>query len=232
MKLIYPSRVMNITQSYQGNFSHEPNRSGSPRDYPFDEACADTGRDYFYAPCDVVITKIYGVGTDGTNTIWMQSVEKVEMPCGKDFVTIMVIHPEDDDLRSIKVGQIFKQGVKMFREGKDGRATGNHFHISVAAGTMKGSGWVKNNRGAWVIQATGFAIKPEDAFYITKDVKVINSKGLIFKLITENNKATSVESPDRTKVQLKAGLDNNTMKYLDGHPFRDALYKKLADAMK
>ena len=53
-----------------------------------------------------------------------------------------------------------------------------------------------------------------------------------WKTFLEKVSTFTVQSADRTKVQLKAGLDNNTMKYLDGHPFRDALYKKLADAMK
>ena len=51
----YPAKVMNITQSYKGSFSHSKNYNGSPRDYPVDEACADAGRSYFYAPFDCVV---------------------------------------------------------------------------------------------------------------------------------------------------------------------------------
>ena len=36
----YPAKVMNITQSYKGSFSHSKNYNGSPRDYPIDEASA------------------------------------------------------------------------------------------------------------------------------------------------------------------------------------------------
>ena len=42
--LTYPCKVMNITQGYIGNYSHEPHTTGSPKDFPWDEACGSTGR--------------------------------------------------------------------------------------------------------------------------------------------------------------------------------------------
>ena len=36
------------------------------------------------------------------------------------------------------------------------------------------------------------------------------------------------EIPYRSDVQRRFGFDDNTMKYLDGHPYPEALYKKLA----
>jgi len=186
MKLLYPCKTMNITQSYLGNYSHEPNRNGSPFDYPIDEAGADRGRDPFFAPCDLKVERVYGVGTSGTNTIWLESTEEVEMPYGKDFVTIMVIHPEDEDLRKLKVGQMFKQGQQIFREGKDGRASGNHFHMSVAAGKIKSTGWVKNSRDAWVIFTTGRPLRPEEAFYLPPGIKIIRTGSLFFKKLPED----------------------------------------------
>ena len=52
---------MSITQNYSDNFSHKPNSTGKPiYDYPIDENCGSTGRDYFYCPCDEVeIKRIY-----------------------------------------------------------------------------------------------------------------------------------------------------------------------------
>ena len=37
----------------------------------------------------------------------------------------------------------------MFLEGKDGNASGNHFHISTGKGTPTGNGWAKNSNGKW-----------------------------------------------------------------------------------
>lgn len=216
MKLLYPCKTMKISQTYKGNFSHEPNRTGSPADYPIDEAGADRGRDYFFAPCDLKVVRIYGVGAAGANTIWLESLEPVDMPSGKDYVTIMVVHPEDDDLKPFKVGQAFKQGAKLFREGTDGRATGNHFHISVATGKIKGTGWKQNTKGAWVIQTTGKPLKPEEAFFLPDDIKVIDDGGLAFKKAESEDDVKRYdklsEVPAWAKPTIKKLMDKGIVK--------------------
>lgn len=174
--LTYPVKTMNITQGYAGSYSHAPHINGSPADYPIDEAGADGGRDWFYCPCDEMkIANIYGVNKAGTNTIWIESTSKVVMPYGEDFVTILVTHPNDDDLSKLKAGQVFKRGDAMFREGTDGNATGNHFHMAVGTGKFTGSGWVKNTKSAWVHKTTGVQLKPEQAFYVDKTFTTIKS---------------------------------------------------------
>ena len=107
----YPTKTMNITQSYTGTYSHSKNYNGSPRDYPIDDNCGTTGRSYFYAPFDCSIKRIYGVGAKGTNTIWIQSQAPVQTPSFTDYVTIMVIHPNDDTLGKLKVGQVFEAAI-------------------------------------------------------------------------------------------------------------------------
>lgn len=119
--LIYPTKIMSITQNYSDNFSHKPNSTGKPiYDYPIDENCGSTGRDYFYCPCDEVeIKRIYGVGASGANTIWLQSTSKVLFADNtEDYCTILVTHPNDDTLKSLKVGQTFKRKEKMFWKAK------------------------------------------------------------------------------------------------------------------
>ena len=183
--LIYPTKIMSITQNYADNFSHKPNSTGKPiYDYPIDENCGTTGRDYFCCPCDEVeIKRIYGVGASGANTIWLQSTNKVVFANGEeDYCTILVTHPNDDTLKSLKVGQTFKRKEKMFLEGKDGNATGNHFHISVSKGKFVPTGWKKNNLGAWCI--TGKPVKPEDAFFVDLEFTTIKkTNGLTFKTL-------------------------------------------------
>lgn len=203
--LTYPVKVMNITQGYSGNYSHGTHSTGSPADYPIDEACSDSGRDWFYCPCDEMrIAHIYGVGKIGTNTIWLESTDKVKMPVGEDFVTILVTHPNDDDLKKLTVGQIFMRGQAMFREGNDGNATGYHFHIAVGTGKFKGNGWVKNSKGAWVNQTTGRQLKPEEAFYVdTSFTKVKNSSGVKFvetKADSSEKKMYFVQTGAFTKI--------------------------------
>lgn len=220
--LIYPTKIMSITQNYSDNFSHKPNSDGKPiYDYPIDENCGTTGRDYFYCPCDeMVIKRIYGVGASGANTIWLQSTNKVIFANGEeDYCSILVTHPNDDTLKSLKVGQTFKRKEKMFLEGKDGNATGNHFHISVAKGKFVYSGWKKNNLGAWCI--TGKPIKPEEAFFVDREFTTIKkTAGLKFKdmpkievpkPVEKNSKVTQVEvivDKLRARTTPKIASDN------------------------
>ena len=180
--LTYPTQVMNITQNHMDG-NHLKHSIGRPWDYPFDEACEGTGRSAFYCPCDEMkVVKIYGVGSGGVNTVWLESTGKVDTPVGSAVVTIMVEHPEDEDLKKLKIGQIFKRGEQIFREGKDG-ATGNHFHISVATGKIVGSGWV-NNGNAYVIDTgnNGVPLRADHAFYID-GVRIRNAAGYEFKTL-------------------------------------------------
>ena len=180
--LTYPFKAMTITQSYTGTVSHLPHTTGYPKDYPIDETGKDTGRDPFYATCKLKVIKIYGVGNRGTNTIWLQSTEKVTFANGKtDYVTMMLIHPNDDDLRRLYIGQKFNPGDKVCYEGTDG-ATGNHIHLAVGMGTMTDGGWNQNSKGKWVLSTSHGTIKPEEAFYVDpKFTKIEQTKGLRFK---------------------------------------------------
>ena len=183
----YPCKTMRITQNYKGKTSHKPHTTGTPKDYPIDEGCADTGKDYICCPCDEMkVRRIYGVGTKGTNTLWLESTDKADFADGsKDYLTLMITHPDDTDVKNLRVGDVFRRGEKITREGKDG-ATANHLHISVGKGRMKGSGWMQNSKGKWVLTTTAVSSKPEDIFYIDPDfTKVISMGSLKFKQLPE-----------------------------------------------
>ena len=182
--LTYPFHTMRITQSYNGTTSHKPHNTGSPKDYPIDEGGKDGGKDPVYAPCDMVVKRIYGVGNSGVNTIWLESTKPVKLANGKtDYITLMLTHSDDSDLRRRKVGEIIKKGSIICYEGTDG-ASGNHIHLSAGLGKMVGNGWTKNSKGKYVLTTTGGALKPEDAFFIDLDFTVIrDSKGLKFKTL-------------------------------------------------
>lgn len=204
--LTYPTKKMFISQSYTGTYSHSKNYQGTPKDYPIDESCGSTAKDWFYCPCDEVIVKrIYGVGAKGTNTIWLQSTSPVILANGKEsFVTIMVTHPEDDTLKSIKTNDKFKRGQKLFVEGADGNATGNHFHISVSASKYVSGGWEQNSKGGWVIK--GNPIKPEEAFYIDDNfTTIMKSNGLKFKTLPKQ--VGTPVTRDTTKQQIEVIVD-------------------------
>ena len=181
--LTYPCKVMRITQNYKGKTSHYPHTVGTPKDYPVDEGGKDTGRDIFYCPCDKMkVMRIFGVGTGGTNTIWLESCEKVDFADGtRDFFTVLITHPNDADLKSIKVGQTYLRGQAITKEGSDG-ATANHLHISGGKGKYKGNGWAANTKGKWVLTTTAGAYKPEKLFYIDPSfTKILSDGGIAFK---------------------------------------------------
>ena len=203
--LTYPVKNMRITQTYAGGASHKPHTTGSPKDYPIDEGGKDTGREYMYCPCDEVIVKrIYGVGTSGTNTLWLQSTSKVYFADGtSDYCTIQITHPNDDDLLKMKVGQKFRRGEAICREGMDG-ATGNHLHISAGKGTIKGNGWTLSSTSKWVLTVNGSTDKPENLFYIDPDfTTVINNAGLKFKNLPTETTSAKTETAKYTTGNYK-----------------------------
>lgn len=186
-RCVYPCKVMRITQNYNGADSHYNCSHGIPADYPIDEGCEAAGsRSYIYCPCDEIeIVRIY---TAGPNTIWLRSTSPVTMPCGVNNLMMMVIHPNDDDVGTLTVGQKFTRGQAMFREGDDGAASGAyHFHISAGTGTTLGNGgtgWKENNLGSWVLQVEdGEPKKPYEVFFLdasfTTEVK--DTKGILFE---------------------------------------------------
>ena len=186
--LTYPMKTMRITQNYNGKTSHYPHTAGHPKDYPIDEGGKDTGKDKIYCPCDKMkVRRIYGVGAGGTNTIWLESCEKMSFADGtSDYFTMMITHPNDEDLRSIKVGDCFRKGEAVTSEGSDG-ASANHLHISGGKGRFKGNGWVKNTKGKYVLDCTGGGCKPENLFYIDPDfTKVLSKGGIDFKTLPED----------------------------------------------
>lgn len=196
--LTYPTSVMNITQRYDAPFSHLPCSTGVPADYPIDEACSSGGREWFYCPCnEMKAVMVYGVGTGGTNTLFLESTSKVAFADGtEDYCSILVMHPNDDDLSKIKTNQTFKRGEKICREGTDGYATGNHFHISAGKGKFKSSVWVENSKGQWVLNTTKGAYKPEKLFYVDKTfTKVKNAAGISFKALPEEKAVTEEKAP-------------------------------------
>ncbi len=203
--LVYPTKVMRITQTYLGSTSHYPHTTGTPKDYPIDEACSDGGREWFYCPCDEMkLLRIYGVGNGGTNTIWLQSTKKVFFADSTtDYFTIQITHPDDSDLKRLFVGQKFKRGERICREGTDG-ATGNHLHMSGGKGTITGNGWVLNSKSKWVLSTANGAFKPEELFYLDRSfTKVIDSKGLVFKSLPKAE--TPETKPAKTKKTYTAG---------------------------
>lgn len=197
---------MNITQTYKDNYSHSKHILGIPKDYPIDDNCGTSQKTgYFYCPCDeMIVRKIYGVGLRSTNSLWLESTSKVITPTFNDYVTIQIAHPNDNEFQNIYVGKKYQRYDKIFREGNDGFATGNHFHISVGRGKMLGTGWQKNTYGAWVIKTTLGGVRPEEAFFIdNKFTTIKNNRKIAF--ISINEKANNIFYTTARSLNVRCG---------------------------
>lgn len=217
--LIYPCKTMRITQSYTGKTSHLPHTKGTLRDYPIDEGCEDSGRSSMYCPCnEMKVKRLYGVGSGGTNTLWLESTGKVDFADGtSDFFSMLVIHPDDSELKKISVGQIFKRKQEICREGKDG-ATGNHFHFSGGKGKLKGTGWMKNSNGKWVLTTTAHTDKPENLFYIDPIFTLVkDTRGLQFHTLPDEKEYKTgnytVSKADLLNVRTGPGIEYKKKKF-------------------
>ena len=197
MYAIYPAKKMRISQRYdEGNHLAHFNNTDY-KDYPIDEtygSSASTGS--FYAPFDCEVVKKYSATT---KEIWITSTSKVDTPLGTDYVTVFIGHIRSSEYDNIQVGDKYKQYEKIVSEEKDSMSTGYHNHISAGLGKMKGSGWVKNNRGLWVPQTTNGMKKPELIFYVDKSfTTIINAKGLNFQdMPTEEVTTPTPETPKK-----------------------------------
>ena len=177
----YFANKMKLSQGYNDG-NHKAHTTCEYKDYPIDETYGDSGRSYFVAPFDCKVVKTYMATS---NYLWLTSTEKVKTPSGDKIVTVFICHISDDEIKKIKVGQIFKQGDEVVREYKDANATGNHNHVCAGFGEFSGTGWAKQEVGDnefWVLTTKEGTQKPEDIFYIDKSVtEIVDNAGIKFK---------------------------------------------------
>lgn len=210
----YPFKVMGISQDYDGSYSHRKYSTGNRKDYPIDEAGSDTGRDWMYAMNDLVVKKIYGLGSSGQpNTIWFQTRRKVITPLGIGYVTFRCTHMSDADLRKFRVGQIVKRGTKLFREYIDGGATGNHIHMTFGQGIYESPGWRANSNGAYVLTTSGKNRKPEKLLFVDRTFtkKIRSTQGIDFK---EKPKRKTRTTKKRVRVRKSYSKSSAIVGYL------------------
>ena len=177
-KFYFGMETMRITQNYNGTASHYNHSHGTPADYPIDCAGVDGQQSAYFAPVDMKVVAIRGVGNYATNTIWLETTETVQTPTFNDIVWLTLTHWNDGSITSkFKSGDIIKAGEIICYEGTDG-ATANHLHVTCGRGRC--NSWTENSKGSWVMSGT--SLPPEDVMYINDDfTKCVDSGGLVFK---------------------------------------------------
>lgn len=195
---------MRVTQGY-GRYENDSvdytsySHTGS---YALDLGGRDTGKDWAYAPCDVVVKRIYGV----YNAVWFETLTDVMCADGKARKLIfMLLHIDDADRETlgIKVGKVFRQGEKFYREGSAG-AVGNHIHIEVGTSPFTGTGWtktsLKDRTGAQVWKINN-QLRPHDVFIVGKDVTVMTDGGYDWYFEDERDDEISLLKEENTRLQ-------------------------------
>lgn len=212
--LTYPMKNLRITQHYTGRTSHRPHwcnlKTGKPlpdlKDWPTDNGGKDGGKDPVYATVDLIVYRIWGVGTAGVNTIFVNTKNKVKLANGKtDYACALLTHPNDADLRKYKPGQIIPKGSIICYEGTDG-CSANHIHMSVGLGKLTGNGWAANANNKYVITCTGGPLKPEDAFFVDPLFsKVLDAAGIAFKKLPAASTTPAVTYKTTDSLNIRAG---------------------------
>ena len=224
---IYPFEYMRITQRHdEGNHLPHWYPTANCSDKPWDEAVKDGNRQYFDPSNEYRIVEILGLGTTTTNSVRLESVEKLKIPYQEEPVILEVTltHMEEETIKQLKVGQIIHKHEKIILEGKDG-ATAYHFHCTANIG--KYYGFKKNTNGKWCYVYEK-SLLPDEAFYIDGFNNIINAKGYNFKQVPEmervgtpvprNTKIDQIEVKD-TATQLRArkepGLNGEVLGYIN-----------------
>ena len=182
-KLYFPMETLRVTQGYGVAHDGVPASTYSHAGgYALDLGGADGGADWLYAPCDMVVRRVYG----SYNAVWFESLEEIE---GVGSTVVMLcIHMNNADRLAlgIRPGKVFKAGQRCYREGMAGKVTGTHVHLELGKGPMKGTGWKENSKGVWVINNP---LVPSEVFTLKDDVNVMNDGGYNWM----DNKALSTE---------------------------------------
>ncbi len=203
----FPMEYLRVTQGYgrysNGNADYTSySHTGS---YALDLGGRDTGRDWAYAPCDVVVKRVYG----RYNRVWFETLEEVSCADGTVAkLVFMLLHINDEDLQrlGIKTGKVFRQGEKFYREGSAG-AIGNHIHMEVGLAPFTGTGWQKTtlvdrtNSYVWKINRQ---LKPHEVFFLGGDVITLQDGGYSWKQQDSRDEEIALLQKENQALKQKA----------------------------
>ena len=144
--------------------------------YALDFGGSDGGKDLIYAPFDLKIKKI----DKAANTVFFESLEKVETPTFTDYVCGRFAHCNDADMLSnCYAGTVIKQGEAFYREGGKGSGVNGkfamHVHAVFARGHLTGAYWYNVGNGNYAMLSTGGKQHIYDVLFVPDDVQIIKT---------------------------------------------------------
>ena len=204
---VIPFKNFYCSQNYDGTYSHysQSHSTNGIKSYPIDVV------DDIYCGCDEMkIVKINGVDNTTVNQIFVQSTTPVIMPCGTYYVTYLITHPTDSDIKTnLYLGKILHRGEFLIHKGTDG-GVGAHIDLVIAKSLQ--TGWVQNSSLEWVLPDS---IKPEDGFYLDTSFTIIsNTNGINFQTLPADAYLTIptpvVENKEVDQIEVICG--DNTLR--------------------
>lgn len=200
---IYPFEYMRIKQRHdEGNHLAHWNPFIDYADKPVDEACEDTGRQYFVPQNDYVVDEIIL----SSYSVRLTTLNKVKTPYKDepDYLHITLTHIEQNDLKKLKVGQIIHKNEKLIIEGKGG-ADAYHFHCTYNFGKYYG---IKENANKKYCFVYDKSLLPNEAYYLDPNFnKIKDSRDYVFNNIPIENKEN-----DYVKSSIKVYQEHNDLK--------------------
>lgn len=147
--ILFPMEYMTLTQGTGGTFTHEGTQN-------IDIAGNTVYVEMAYAMADCV-TVDKSIDKSG---IVFETQNIVEFADGSvDYFHWRMYHDNNTD--DLFIGKKFKQGEKIYDEGKFGNATGNHIHLSCGRGKYQGT--VINPQGNRELKAE---MEPHKAMFV------------------------------------------------------------------
>ncbi len=210
-QLLFPMQNLRVTQGY--GVAHEgvpPARYSHAGSYALDLGGADTGADWLYAPCDMVVRRVYGV----YNAVWFESLEPLESIGTTVIMLCLHMNNADKAALGIRRGKIFRQGERCYREGASGNVTGTHVHIELGRGPFAGTGWKRNAQGVWMINSP---LIPSEQFRLAGDVRILDGHGYTWIRAAQNgpelSQSTTPVAGDRVRIRASAVQAENGRRY-------------------
>ena len=194
--MLFPMKTLRVTQGYGVAYGGVPANTYSHKGgYALDLGGEDGGADWLYAPCDLVVRRIYG----NYNAVWFESLEPVAGVGGTVIMLCLHMNNADREALGMRVGKVFRRGEKCYREGMSGKVTGTHVHLELGRGPMTGTGWAVNGQGVWVINRP---LVPSEVFTLGTDVKVVNTGGYAWRRETAKPEEAAVQPLADTPVYM------------------------------
>lgn len=200
-----PMKIVSISQGYgESSSTHKLS-------YALDLAGEDAGKDEVYAPFTCKVTKLYQPKDTNkhANTVWLTSVNKVLCPNGYyGYLTVSLTHP--DEISQMKLGQIYKQGSVICKEGKTGNASGNNLHLEVSKGTS--AGWSKKTKGNYSEYVIFNPVKAEEYLFLREDATLKNNtyKGTSYAFVKESDLTYKVRDVPSEPLLIHKTNDYNS----------------------